>query len=293
MTELVEPAFLLQLRSLERRLRLVARSGRAGERQARRRGSSAEFEQHRPHVVGDDPRLIDWLATARSGTLIQKLFKNEEDPVVQVLLDCSASLSLGSPQKIWLAKRLCAAVGHLALADGARLQLVAGAGTKPDAATFHPPRRGRAALFGFVKQLDACVASGPTKLAHWVREIVRSTRRPGLLVVVSDFLDPEPVARELDVARGHGHDVALFQILALEELDPELEGDLELEDVENGARIELSADPSVMQAYLEALSESCERLRAWARQRGLAYVRLSREEQLLPALSTFVLRGQD
>ena len=126
-----------------------------------------------------------------------------------------------------------------------------------------------------------------------MRELVRATKRPGLLVVVSDFLDPEPVVHELDLARARGHDVALFQVLAVEELEPMLEGDLELEDLETGARLDASVDADVMQAYLLALSQACERLRAWARQRGLAYARLNREEQLLPALSTFVLRGQD
>jgi len=210
-----------------------------------------------------------------------------------VLLDRSASLSTGSPSKLWLAQKLCVAVGHLALVNGARLRLISGPGTDGHSTTFHPPRRGRPALFAFSKQLEAATAEGTTHLARWVREVVAATVRPGLLVVVSDFFDPEPVLSELDLARARGHDVALFQVLSSEELEPNLEGDLELEDVETGAHVEVSLDASAVEAYLTALSELCERLRAWSRQRGQAYVRVSREDQLLAALGTFVARGQD
>jgi uncharacterized protein (DUF58 family) len=293
MTALLDSAFLGELRVLERRLELRARSGLAGETLARRRGSSAEFEQHRPYVPGDDIRRIDWLAMARSGTPVLKQFRSEEDPTVQVLLDCSASLALGSPSKLRLAQRLCAAVGYLVLSSGARLQLIRGPGSDASAVTFFAQRRGRSTLVAFLTELEASVAQGETHLAKWLQRIASSTRRPGLLVVVSDFLDPEPVLRELDLARAQGHDVALAQVLAREELVPDLEGDLELVDTETEARIALTVDESALAAYGAALAGLLEQLRAWCRQRGHGYARITREADLLPGLTKLVRREQD
>jgi uncharacterized protein (DUF58 family) len=293
MTALLDSEFLTELCVLERRLNLRARSGLAGETLARHKGSSAEFEQHRPYVAGDDTRRIDWLAMARSGAPVLKQFRSEEDPVVQVLLDRSASLALGTPTKLWLAQRLCAAVGYLALQHGARLQLISAPGKANDDVTFHARRRGRNTLARYLAELSASDAQGETHLVEWVERITTSTRRAGLLVVVSDFFDPEPVLRQLDLARAQGHDVALAQVLSREEIEPELEGDVELIDAETDARVALTVDGRALEAYRAALAGLCQRLGAWCRQRGHAYVRVASEAQLLPALGRLVRRQQD
>lgn len=293
MSALLDDAFLSELRALERRLQLVARSGLAGETLAQRRGSSAEFEQHRPYVAGDDVRRIDWLAMARSGTPVLKQFRSEDDPIVQVLLDHSESLSIGTPSKLRIAQKLCAAIGYLALGNGARLQLVCGPGKEPRSVAFQSRRRGRSALVRYLGELETTTAAGETHLVDWLRQLCIGTRRPGLLCVVSDFLDPDPVLRELDLARAQGHHVALVQVLAAEELVPEFEGDLELVDAETGAQVALTMDAAALAAYQSALAGLCERLRAWSRQRGHAYVRVSSELELLPALRKLVRREQD
>jgi hypothetical protein len=113
------------------------------------------------------------------------------------------------------------------------------------------------------------------------------------LVVVSDFFDPEPVLRQLDLARAQGHDVALVQVLSREEIEPDIEGDVELIDAETDARVALTVDARALEAYRAALAGLCERLRAWCRQRGHAYVRVSSEAELLPALGRLVRRQQD
>lgn len=213
--------------------------------------------------------------------------------MVHLLLDRSASLGTGTPSKLWLAKRLCAALGHLSLCAGARVRLASGPGRDANSVSFTPERHGRRALVALLQQLDQVAPEGQTHLGNWVRDLIATTARPGLLIAVSDFLDPEPVLGELDLARARGHDLALVQVLSRQELDPTFEGDLELVDVETEERIELSMDPTAMQAYLVALSEWCERLRAWSKQRGQAYVRVTSEAQLLPALRKLVLREQD
>src|SRR5512143_3503378 len=140
---LLSPDFLRELEALRRRLLVRTSSGAAGERVARRHGSSAEFLEHRGYTTGDDLRHLDWLAFARTGEPVLKLFRAEEDVVVRLVVDASASLDHGTPTKLETAKRLAAAIGYMAIAGSERAQVIAaGEGL----ARVGEPTRGKAAL---------------------------------------------------------------------------------------------------------------------------------------------------
>ena len=81
---LLDPAFVRELEALRRRLSVTVQSGGAGERASRRRGGSAEFQDHRPYAPGDDLRRVDWSAFARTGEPVLKLFRAEEDSVLRL-----------------------------------------------------------------------------------------------------------------------------------------------------------------------------------------------------------------
>jgi uncharacterized protein (DUF58 family) len=126
---LLEPAFLEKLE----RLRLVARRrtrGSAGERRSRTLGRGVEFSDHRAYQVGDDWRYVDWSIYARLDRLFVKLFEEEEDTDVHLLVDASGSMAVGSPPKLEYAKRLAAALGYVGLAGGDRVGAVALHGTQ-------------------------------------------------------------------------------------------------------------------------------------------------------------------
>jgi uncharacterized protein (DUF58 family) len=222
-----------------------------------------------------------------------KQFRSEEDPIVRVLLDRSLSLSIGSPSKLWLAKRIAAATGYLGLKAGARVQLLCAPNVDGGSLQWFDARRGQHSLHGFLKQLDGTEPLGETHLATWVRDVVLACKRPGFLLIVSDFFDPEPVLRELDLARGQGHEIALCQVLAAEEYDPDFDGDVQLLDTETGQRIELTLDQAALDSYVKALLDLFERLRAWSKQRGQGYARVSTDGDLVGAMKRVVLREQD
>jgi uncharacterized protein (DUF58 family) len=296
MTEaLLAPEFLRELEILKRRLEIQARSGGGGERVSRRRGSSAEFHEHRPYEPGDDLRRVDWLAFARSGQPVTKLFRAEEDAVVRIVLDASASLDFGTPSKLEAARRVAAAMGYLALASGQRAELwvarAKGEGRLPVERT--PARRGRAGVTGLLRDLSHVTASGTTDLSAPVRALVEHAPRPGLVVVVSDFLDAGPVTSALGLARASGHDLALVQILDATELDPELEGDLSLVDAESDQSVEVTADAAAIEAYLLRITGLIEEIRAFARRHGATYVRATSDESLLALVRRLVARSID
>jgi len=293
---LLAPEFLRELELLKRRLEIQARSGELGERAAPRRGGSAEFREHRPYAPGDDPRRIDWLAFARTGQPVTKLFRAEEDAVVRLLLDASASQSFGNPSKHETAQRLSAAVGALALASGQRAE-VALARERPDRADpverLGRRKRGRAGTSELVREIARVTPEGRADLARAVRRVVESSARPGLLVVLSDFLDPGPVTASLGMARAAGHDVALVQIIDKSELEPDFEGDFSLVDAETEASVEVTLDAAAIEAYLLRVAGLAEELRNWARRHGATYVRATTDEPLLDVIKRFVKRSLD
>jgi uncharacterized protein (DUF58 family) len=293
--ELLSPDFLRELEILKRRLEIQARSGSAGENVSRRRGSSAEFQEHRPYEPGDDLRRIDWLAFARTGQPVTKLFRAEEDAVVRVVLDASASLDFGTPAKLELARRVGAAIGYLALASGQRAELWVAHVSRPDGRPFErtQPRRGRGGITALLRELARVTAGGSTDLAAAVRAVVEHSARPGLIAVISDFFDSGPVMSALALSRASGHDLALIQILDRTELEPELEGDLALIDSESDKSLELTADGAAIEAYLSRITGLIEELRSFARRHGATYVRATSDEALLGLTRRFVSRSID
>jgi uncharacterized protein (DUF58 family) len=289
-SRLLDPAFVRELEALRRRLEIRARSGGGGEQLARRKGSSAEFQEHRAYAPGDDMRRIDWAAYARTGEPVLKLFRAEEDVIARIVCDGSASLGFGEPSKLEVARRMAAAVGYMTLARSERAQLfVGGEGITAEGS----PCRGRGGLPQLLRSLDALSAKGGTNLARAIDGVVQRSSRPGMLAVLSDFFDPGPVTSALGRAVSAGHDVALVQVLAPEEIQPNFEGDFELEDAETGALVEVTMDASAIEAYTLRFAGLCEELRGWAKKFGATYVRVRTDEALDEAVRRFVARSVD
>jgi uncharacterized protein (DUF58 family) len=287
---LLDPAFVRELEALRRRLEIRARSGGAGEHVAKRRGGSAEFQEHRAYAPGDDLRRIDWAAYARTGEPVLKVFRAEEDVVVRVLCDASASMDAGAPRKLDVARRLAAAFGYLALARSERAQLYAvGEGLARE----HLPARGRSGLPAWLRSIDALEVQRGTDLATAIDGTLRRASRPGMFVVLSDFLDRGPFDRALARAVSAGHDVALVHVVAPDEVDPGYDGDFALEDAETGEVVEVTMDAAALEAYMLRFTGLCEELRRFARRHRATYVRARTDEPLEDVVRRFVAREID
>ena len=108
----------------QRRLEVLAiaarrmQSGRTrAERRSKKTGSGIEFADHRQYSPGDDLRYLDWHVYQRHGRLLLRLFEEEEDLSIYILVDGSRSMSFGKPKKLFYAKRLAAALAYIALAS--------------------------------------------------------------------------------------------------------------------------------------------------------------------------------
>jgi uncharacterized protein (DUF58 family) len=283
-----------ELDALARHFAIRARSGMGGDLLAKRRGGASEFQEHRGYSDGDDLRRIDWAAYARTDEPVVKVFRSEEDAITRVVCDASASLDFGTPRKIDVARRISAAIGYLALSRSGRAQLFAsGEGIKSSQGPSQRASRGRGGLGSLLRSVDAIEAAGATNLARAVDDVTRRSKRPGLLALVSDFLDPGPVTSALGRAASAGHDIALVRVVAPEEASPVFEGDVTLEDAETGETIDVTMDAFAIEAYCARLADLEDGLRAFARRRRASYVRARTDDTLLSVIRRFVARSID
>lgn len=162
-SEVLDPALAALVERLDVRSRRVLAGKLQGERRSKRRGRSVEFEDYRQYAPGDDLRHIDWHAYARLDRFFIKVFQEEEDLCVHLVLDASASMLAGSPGKLLVGARLLAALGCLALTSNNRVGLMvmglpSGAsatlpGTSSAGVRVLPPTRGRTGVQRLVQAL--------------------------------------------------------------------------------------------------------------------------------------------
>jgi len=264
--------FLAQLERLALLSRRTFRGRVRGERRSPRRGHSVEFCDYRAYGVGDDLRYVDWNIYGRLDRLHVKLFVDEEDLCLHLLLDASASMDFGAPTKLEYGARLASALGFVGLVGMERV----GVGVlRERVAEGWPPTRGRTQVVNLFEFLGRVEPAGGTSLNDGLGNYAMRARDPGLAVVVSDLMDPDGFETGVRALLERRFDVHLIHVLAPEEMDPELAGDLRLVDAETGEARELSVDGEAMRAYHERLRQFLERAETFSRTQEIGYHRVT------------------
>lgn len=264
-----------------------------GEKRSPKRGTSIEFADYREYVSGDDLRYVDWKAYARLERLFLKLFVEEEDLTIHLLVDASQSMNFGrSLTKFEYARKVAAALGYIGLVKYDRIG-VSGFGQALGRRV--PTLRGRASVPQLFDYLQNLHTGGGTDFSHTLQNYVLRAGAPGVCVVLSDFFDPnwERGIRALLSRRFH---VVLLQVLDPKEVEPDLLGDLRLVDAETGEAREISITPNVLARYRRAFDDFCGGMADMANRHGMDYVRVTTqapfEDLLLKTLrGAGLLRG--
>jgi uncharacterized protein (DUF58 family) len=264
-----DEAFLRQLERLMLVTRKAVRGGMKGVRRSSRRGVSVEFADYRNYTMGDDLRTLDWNIYARLEKLFIKLFVEEEDVTVHILLDASGSMGTGAPDKLLFGKRAAAALAYVGLASYDRVSLAVLQGR---VARRYPAVRGTGRIFQILADLSPVTAShGATDLAACARNYAAQLTQRGPLILISDLFDAN-AERAISELAGTRCELAILHTLSPDELDPPLEGDLRLVDSESGAGVDITADSSTIEAYRARLAAWQAALDAAATKRRAAYV---------------------
>jgi len=252
-----------------------------GERRSVKRGASLEFADYRNYAPGDDLRRLDWKVYGRLDRPFLKLFEEEEDLAVHVLLDGSQSMDWGEGEqnKFHYASRLAAAFGVMALSAGDSLTVTVlrrsnAEGAAAPAAQFGPSRS-QSNILPLLRFFESLTPGGPTDLTRSLRDYGMVARRPGLAFIISDLFTPGVLQESLAQLQGRGYEVVLLHLLAPDEIDPPLVGDLRLVDVETGQPIEVTVDAGLRRLYQGRLETWRDEIAATCRKRGVHPIALS------------------
>jgi uncharacterized protein (DUF58 family) len=246
---LFDASFQAKLEMLALAARRLHRGQSRAERRSKKTGSGVEFADHREYSAGDDFRYLDWIVYGRSGRLLLRLFEEEEDLSVYVLLDCSRSMAFGAPPKFDYARRLAAALAFIALAGLDRVALVSFDETLRGRLA---PTRGRGRIFAVLDFLRAQEADGPTGLGDAMRAFAAQNKRRGVAILISDLYDPRGFEEGLNVLRYQKFETHVIQVFDPGEVRPPLHGDVRLVDEETGEARDVTVTPRVLERYAQA-----------------------------------------
>ena len=243
----------------------------AGLRRARARGAGIEFHEYRHYEPGDDPRSIDWTVEARLDQLVVRVSRAEGELRLHVLIDVSRSMSVGVPAKLAGAARAAAALGYVAVE---RRDLLGLATFHRDVETCLPPAAGRTQLFRVLALLESLRVSGQSEIDRALLQYGAGARGPGMVAVISDFLEPGAGLQGLRYLLHRRLTPAVIQVTSDEEWNPTFEEAVELIDVE-APDSKLVVDPSMIASYRRRLDEHCSALRTFCLVQGVPFVQVN------------------
>lgn len=267
--------------------RLYAGRTRA-ERRSKKTGSGIEFADHRQYTPGDDFRYLDWNVYQRHGRLLLRLFEEEEDLSVYVLLDCSRSMSFGNPPKLRYAKRVAAALSYIALANLDRVSVLSFDDGMSERLA---PTRGKNRIFKIFRFLSPLVAEGRTSVGDAMKTFVAQNKRRGIAILISDLYDPEGFEDGINQLRYAKFEPYVLQVFDPVEVRPELHGDVRILDHETGEAREVTITPRVLERYARAHAEYRKRIEDFCGDKQVPYFALETKVPFDEAILRILRRG--
>ncbi len=271
--DLFDEGFMERLELLQVVARRLFRGQYRAERKTRKVGSGLEFADHREYSPGDDIRNLDWNVLMRLEQALVRLFEEDEDLPIRVIIDVSESMTTGHGGKLRYARQVGAALAYVGLANLDRVGLTCMSGSIHETL---PAVRGKGRIFRVFEFLRSVPTGGGTDLRAGCKRVAAESSQPGLTVVLSDFYDLAGAFDGLNMLRFRKHDPVAIQVLDPVEADPRqlaLRGDVSLVDVEGSERRDVTLTARTLAAYAQAHQRFCEQLAASCRSRGIPYFR--------------------
>ena len=186
-TELPEEV-IRRIRSIHIRTNYLANDVMAGEYESAFRGRGMEFEEVREYAFGDEIRSIDWNVTARMGHPYVKLYREERELTMMLLIDLSTSQRFGSGKrfKSELAAELAAVLAYTAIKSNDKVGLII---FTDRVEKFIPPKKGRGHVWRVIREiLSFTPARKDTEIGAALEYLNRVVNRRSITFIISDFL---------------------------------------------------------------------------------------------------------
>jgi uncharacterized protein (DUF58 family) len=251
---------LKKVRRIEIRTSHLVNDALAGQYHSVFKGLGMEFQEVRPYQPGDDVRLIDWNVSARFGEPFVKVFREERELIVMLLVDMSASQEFGSTSQLKrdLVAELGATLAFSAIKNNDKVGLLCFTDRVEKVV---PPRKGTGHVLRVIRELVGFTPQGRgTDIAGAVDHLNRIMRRRAVVFVVSDFQD-HGYERALRIAKRR-HDVILVDVSDRREAAFPKVGLLELIDNETGERVVVDTSSRAWRRRYEGLTSAARAARA-------------------------------
>jgi len=229
---LTTPEILKKVRELEIKSKRLTRHIFTGEYHSAFKGRGMSFREVREYAAGDDVRFIDWNVSARFGHPFSKLFEEERELTVMLLVDVSASSLFGTvhASKKDIINEICALLAFSAINNNDKIGVIF---FSDKVERYIPPKKGREHALYIVREL---LTSSPkrkgTNLTEAIRFFNNSIRQKSIVFMLSDFVD-EQFDEALKVA-GKKHDITGIKVYDKMDMQLPQAGLLEVEDAETG-----------------------------------------------------------
>ncbi|MCB1214708.1 MAG: DUF58 domain-containing protein [Deltaproteobacteria bacterium] len=287
---MLSPEVLKKVRHIQLKTRYLANEIFSGEYESAFRGRGMEFEEVREYTPGDDVRSIDWNVTARMNRPFIKVYREEREMNVMLLVDLSASLNLGSRTR--LKKESVAELAALLAYAAAKSNDRVGLMLFTDKVEFYlPAKKGRGHIYRVIQEVLSRSSQGKkTNIESALEYFMRVMHRRSIVFVISDFLD-QNFEKALSITR-RKHDVVCLKLFdPLEKSLPSM-GYVYLTDPESGESFWLQTQGKAFHNKYHAIAQNwMEESQKVFRHSGVDHVLLDQSSDYMePLLQFFRLR---
>jgi Uncharacterized conserved protein (some members contain a von Willebrand factor type A (vWA) domain) len=280
----VETSELIKkVRKIEIKTRGLSKNIFAGEYHSAFKGRGMTFAEVREYQYGDDIRSIDWNVTARFGHPYIKVFEEERELTVVLLIDVSGSREFGTVSQLKkdIFTEVAATLAFSTIQNNDKIGVIF---FSDKVEKFIPPKKGKKHVLHIIRELiDFKPESNQTDIAGALRYFTNAIKKSSTAFIISDFIDTN-FERELTIA-SRKHDVVALQVYDIRETELPNVGLVKLKDAESGERIWIdTSDKRLRTTFKHAWGESQLALQKSFIKSGVDMVSMSTSEDYVRAL---------
>lgn len=283
-----------QVRKIEIKTRGLSSNIFAGQYHSAFKGRGMAFSEVREYQVGDDVRDIDWNVTARFRRPFVKVFEEERELTVMLLIDVSGSLDFGTTErtKREMATEMAAILAFSAIQNNDKIGVIF---FSDRIEKYIPPKKGRKHILYIIHEmLDFKPESKRTNVAAAIEYLTRVMKRRCIAFVVSDFYAENSFQKELQIANSK-HDVVAIQVYDQRAKTLPNVGLMKVKDAETGHEMFIdTASAKLRRAHTEYWVERMNTLKTTFAQSNVDWVSVATNEDYVKAMMLlFMQRGQN
>ncbi len=274
---------LKKVRSIEIKTRGLSKNIFAGEYHSAFKGRGMTFSEVREYQYGDDIRSIDWNVTARFGHPYIKIFEEEREMTVVLLIDVSGSREFGTITQLKkdIFTEVAATLAFSTIQNNDKIGVIF---FSDKIEKFIPPKKGKKHVLHIIRELiDFQPVSMKTDIGGALRYFTNAIKKSSTAFIISDMIDSN-FDKELTIA-GRKHDMVALQVYDVRETELPNVGFVKLKDAETGERIWVdTSDKRLRTSYKHAWGQSQLALQKSFTKSGVDMVSMSTSEDYVRAL---------